>query len=94
MFIEDVLSGNGTSVQIEATSTDPNSTVVFTLVNGQGAHVTLNSSGYLTIGPDVDTSFYFDVSSIYHFRKLIAKTRVRIFFCFRYTSRIAKRGLR
>ena len=66
MFIEDVLSGNGTSVQIEATSTDPNSTVVFTLVvvtNGQGAHVTLNSSGYLTIGPDVDTSFYVDVSS-------------------------------
>lgn len=63
----EVLLGEETSEQLEATTDDVNSTLVFeidTVTEGQGDYVTLNSSGYLTIGSGADTSFYIDVSII------------------------------
>ena len=66
MSIEGVVLGEGHSVQLMAT-TDTNSTLVFTKVvvtDEQDEHVTLNSSGYLTIGPDADTTFFIDVRTI------------------------------
>ena len=63
----EVLLGEETSEQLEATTDDVNSTLAFeidTVTDGQGNYVTLNSSGYLTIGSGADTSFYIDVSII------------------------------
>ena len=77
MYIADVLSSEGRSLQLEAEPTNPNGTVNFTLVlvtNGQQDHVTLNSSGYLTIDPGADDSFYIDVSiSFIHYPKTVIK---------------------
>ena len=65
VYIENVDRAVGTSLQLMAETDVENATVGFRLVevtDGQGRFVSLNSSGYLTIAPGANVTFFIDVS--------------------------------
>ena len=64
-FIGSVDRTNGTSFQLEAETDVENGTLNYTLAevtDGQESGVSVNSTGFLTISPVADDSFFIDVS--------------------------------